>query len=152
MNREIKFRAYDKDYERMTYFDDEDYLYQCPFILRLEQVFKKDSNYDDYEDFEYKDVTDKLELMQYTGLKDKNGKEIYEGDIVKIHKHSYDYGFKEDEIGQIKFLDGAFGFYREKTKNEYYFNDLSTENGYGELEYYEVIGNIYENPELLGGE
>ena len=83
------------------------------------------------------------------GLKDKNGKEIYEGDIVKIHKHSYDYGLKQDEIGQIKFIDGAFGFYREKTKNEYYFNDLATENGYGELDYYEVIGNVWENGNLL---
>ena len=78
MNREIKFRAYDKEVEKMTYFDDEDYLYNYPFILRQEQVFKKDSNYDDYEDFEYKDITNKVELMQYTGRHDKNGKKIYE--------------------------------------------------------------------------
>ena len=94
-------------------------------------------------------IIDKKTLGQYTGLKDKNGKEIYEGDIVKIHKHNFDYGFKKDEIGQIKFIDGAFGFYREESKNEYYFNDLATESGYRELEYYEVIGNIYDNPELL---
>lgn len=41
MNREIKFRVYDKEVEKMTYFDDEDYLYNYPFILRQEQVFKK---------------------------------------------------------------------------------------------------------------
>ena len=147
--RNIKFRGWDKEYEKMTYFDDEDYEYKPPFVFRLDQVFKKDSNYDDYEDFEYNDVTDNVEVMQYTGLKDKDGKEIYEGDIVKIHKHNFDYGFKKDEIGQIKFIDGAFGFYREESKNEYYFNDLATESGYRELEYYEVIGNIYDNPELL---
>lgn len=147
--RNIKFRGWDKEYEKMTYFDDEDYEYKPPFVFRLDQIFKKDSNYDDYEDFEYNDVTDNVEVMQYTGLKDKDGKEIYEGDIVKIHKHNFDYGFKKDEIGQIKFIDGAFGFYREESKNEYYFNDLATESGYRELEYYEVIGNIYDNPELL---
>lgn len=86
---------------------------------------------------------------QYTGLKDKNGKEIYGGDIVKIHKHGYDFGFEQEQIGEIKFVDGSFGFYRQKQKNEYYFNELSTENGYGELEHYEVIGNITDNPELL---
>ena len=88
-------------------------------------------------------------LMQYTGLKDKKGKEIYERDIVKINAHSYDFGFEKDRIGEIRFLEGCFGFYKELSEKKYLFNELSTEFGYGELEYYEVIGNIYENPELL---
>lgn len=150
MNREIKFRAYDKDYERMTYFDDEDYLYQCPFILRLEQVFKKDSNYDDYEDFEYKDVTDKLELGQYTGLHDKNGKEIYEGDIVLLDCYYY----------EEPAFDGEFKVIYDDINGMWLLVDLENKDrgfAFGEIRSYykaeiEVIGNIYDNPELLGGE
>ena len=138
MNREIKFRAYDKEDERMTYFDDEDYLYHCPFILRLEQVFKKDSNYDDYEDFEYKDVTDKIELMQYTGLHDKNGKEIYEGDILK--------SIQWNNIYLVKYTGTAFYLYRKGNNG---FNKITTWNN---AEKSEIIGNIYDNLELLGGE
>ena len=95
--------------------------------------------------------TDNAKLMQFTGLHDKNGKEIYEGDIVKINAHSYDFGFEKDRIGEIRFIEGCFGFYKQLSEKEYLFNELSTEFGYGELEYYEVIGNIYENPELLKG-
>lgn len=102
MQRTIKFRAWDKEYEKMTYFDEEDYEYKTPLVFRLDQVFKKDDNYDDYEDFEYNDITDKVEIMQYTGLHDKNGKEIYEGDIVKVRKYS---SF-ETEI--VKFDKGCF--------------------------------------------
>ena len=130
--REIKFRG--KCKEKWLYGD---FIHQDKFNRSM---IKQDN---------YTAVVDVNTLGQYIGLKDKNGIEIYEGDIVKINKHSYDYGLKKDEIGEIKFIDGAFGFYREKTKNEYYFNDLATENGYGELDYYEVIGNIYDNPELL---
>ena len=133
MNREIKFRAYDKEDERMTYFDDENYLYHCPVILTLEQVFKKDSNYDDYEDFEYKDATDKVELMQYTGLHDKNGKEIYEGDILK----GTFYGFPMPEY------DYVFQIYWDEKEKGFMAS-------YFEPSECEVIGNIYDNPELLG--
>lgn len=143
MNREIKFRAYDKEDERMRYFDDEDYLYHYPFILRLEQVFKKDSNYDDYEDFEYKDVTDKIELMQYTGLDDKKGKKIYEGDIVKFRLKTCREEYP-DLIGYIEYQTTFTAFRIMSNKGSFKIDVL-------DLKFIEVIGNIYDNPELLGG-
>lgn len=70
-------------------------------------------------------------LMQYTGLKDKNGKPIYEGDIVK--KTCYYSGIVTTEI--IKYNNGSF-----RTKETIIVDSCR---------YFEVIGNIYENPELL---
>jgi uncharacterized phage protein (TIGR01671 family) len=76
---------------------------------------------------------------QYTGLTDKNGKEIYEGDIVKL----------EDEIFTVVFDKGAFGLFKhgEKRGNLYhYYNFCDTaHNPYIP----EIIGNIHDNPELL---
>lgn len=73
-------------------------------------------------------------VMQYTGLKDKNGIEIYEGDIISG-------GIKyEVEIGEVKWFDKGFGAQTEFGVVSFYENECV------------VIGNIYENPELLKGE
>lgn len=71
-------------------------------------------------------------LMQYTGLKDKNGKEIYEGDIVRIQDDKY---FTKE----IQWKQGISGFIIKDVSllDEYVIKQL------------EVIGNIYENAELL---
>ena len=81
-------------------------------------------------------TNEKYPLMQYTGLKDKNGVEIYEGDIIKYDFNELNY--------RIEFLNAEFiarRFY-ENIENLY-----PTEFDYGKE--CEVIGNIYENKELL---
>ena len=134
MNREIKFRAWHKDLKKM---------------FKIGQITLEEGTWN----FEPNDrgfigmsipYQPSFVLMQYTGLHDKNGKEIYDGDIVYCQTK---YG-KAKAI--IKFIDGKFVAY---------WNSALThpENGYHIACYeinkrFEVIGNIYDNPELLGGE
>lgn len=80
-------------------------------------------------------------LIQCTGLKDKNGKLIYEGDIVKFN-------FDTDEIRAVVSWDDKelIGFYLNTT--DYFKDKYVTDYDFYKNDY-EVIGNIYENPELL---
>lgn len=84
-------------------------------------------------------------IMQYTGLKDKNGKEIYEGDIMKVNEDLTKM-FYIKEIGIVTYLRGQF-YADEDCVDLSGFSCLADMGG--KFIRAEVIGNIYENPELL---
>ena len=120
--REIKFRAWhkiDKYWIEHDKLFQSGHTYQNPF-----------SNSD-------------LELLQFTGLKDKNGKEIYEGDVVCFKEFFMDSDEDEkDLIGEIYFESGAFLINRKRQIHMFIWEE-------SDIKDMEIIGNIYENPELL---
>lgn len=106
MSREIRFRGWLNKFKRMDYGKGE-------ILLR------------DYD-----------EIMQFTGLLDKNGKKIYEGDILRVCN-------KRNLI--VEFLGGKFGYKDKNVDGSNMFWSLISLDDI----HHEIIGNIYENPELL---
>ena len=122
--REIKFRMWNKKENKMyevgqINFDDK-------------RIFMKNYNMYIYSSYPFEDV----ELMQFTGLHDKNGKEIYEGDIVD---NGYNKGIVKYGEYNCSCCEGVYGWYVDG-------GDIRSAE-----DFLEVIGNIYENPELLKG-
>ena len=83
---------------------------------------------------------------QFTGLRDKNGKEIYDGDIIHYTHHA---GYLLDSfVGEVVWMDDYACFGYSTMGYDYAFADID-EIDSDFLSHVEVIGNIYENPELL---
>lgn len=140
MNREIKFRVWDNKYKYMNYKvlvgiygdwekvkDDKNYT-ACAMWIEPEKVdYKCEPHWTHFEPYN-KDI----HLMQYTGLKDKNGVEVYEGDKVM-----FDYEWtKPDEIGVITWNKDTASF---QIKGHIPSSSMK------HLDRMKVIGNIYEN-------
>jgi hypothetical protein len=88
---------------------------------------------------------DKIELMQSTGLKDKNGKEIFEGDIVQFEDCYTETDFLYVNTGIVEWSQGSFTI---TNRDSVLMEDLLD----GDSLDVTIIGNIYENPELLEDE
>ena len=127
--REIKFRAWLKEDKKMVNVETMD------FTDKSIQYLEKSEFINAY--LLRRVSLDDVELMQYTNLKDKNGKEIYEGDIIK-YKFPYDTRLKH--ISPVKFLEteASFGI-KDIYGNEIPLYTIWANN------YFEVVGNIYKN-------
>jgi len=125
--REIKFRAWDDEHRVMVLK-----IFNGVYETNLDSdgtlvIGAYDSKEDWYE----------LKVLQFTGLKDKNGKEIYEGDILEIGG---------DKVRKEIYWNNKFAWWDIK-RYEHSLGLLLQTRKFVDVE---VIGNIYENPDLLG--
>ncbi|MDH5161488.1 YopX family protein [Heyndrickxia oleronia] len=134
--REIKFRVWDRDFEKMRICGDDQHDSMI-FVWNQACYFNQQNGCGSSPDGK-----GTYHLMQYTGLKDKNGKEIYEEDILKARKSISD----ETEVYfRVKYTGAAFALVHPEYHNTIYMEVMP----WYVRETAEIIGNIYENPFLL---
>lgn len=136
MNREIKFRAWDSVKNEMF------------IVANLALwLFNKPSRYSDGSGI----PVGEFKLMQYTGLKDKNGKEIFEGDIISYGE--WEHNSLNDTPEHNFVYEVKWTMLRWCLHNENYFvpmwQNMPLNNDGCVARTMEIIGNIFENPELL---
>ena len=126
---DIKFRAWDREKKKMYEVENICFYGHKSVTLQYNPVIKK--------------AIEDIEIMQCTGMKDSTGKEIYEGDIVVVGQDTgnkydrYIMTFNDDSHSYLAKQQGTLGSYIGPG----YWNDKLM-----------VIGNIYDNPEMLGGD
>jgi uncharacterized phage protein (TIGR01671 family) len=133
MNRIIKFRAWDKDMNEMVFVSGIQFDPHSPYA--------RPNIIDQHNDLRN---LDELELMQFTGLKDKNGKEIFDGDIIIGNPQS-------DVITERKFIIGWMNscWCLIHTESKEVLCSISAYYIEAVEKWATVISNIYENPELI---
>lgn len=133
--RKIAFRAWDRFRKQMSTVK---YLYFSDNGSCWLTVYPGNSSID------HSLYDGKFELMQFTGLRDKNGKEIYEGDLVQGQHLSGEICFGEWQTDDDDDIIGWFIKSKHPISGELWDRPLDSY-----MKYCEVLGNIYENPELL---
>lgn len=126
-----KFRAWDKRFSEFV----EDF-----FVSEDGKIYKKTKD-TGYGFAISRETSDKVILMQSTGLKDKNGEEIFEGDILAVRTD-------EEAVNVNVFWDekhALFMFESKKYNEKELLAELAEDGAYP----FEIIGNIFENPELI---
>lgn len=94
-------------------------------------------------------------VEQYTGLTDKNGNKIFEGDILSSDQYPYTSNDKQNYFAEVVWLDNcpAFGLYTFKAPKSLVRGiSEGCESIEDDLSDFEIIGNIHDNPELIGGD
>lgn len=126
MNRDIKFRVWSEKNKKMLEIQKHSFKngLSMPYGSNMERYFGN--------------------LMRYTGLKDINGKEIYEGDIVSFYNDE-EYKFKSTNA--LVIYDSAAFMLEHKKLGKEYLGEMDIENMC-----IKIIGNIHDNPELLRSE
>ncbi|APD21942.1 hypothetical protein IPP15_00028 [Streptococcus phage IPP15] len=139
-----RYRAWIKTEKRMFFSDDILAIdYENEEIV-TQQIYFENGLPDDRDIYCYN--PDEIELMQSTGLKDKNGKEIFEGDIVRTTRFlgradeiGGFYEYEKDYVGVVKVLEGSWVIDTGSVAVRLW----------SEIDESEVLGNIYENLEFL---
>ena len=142
MSREIKFRAWDKEQKSLLPVSN---LYWGGGDTPLKVETSDNGSYRE-------GVASRFILEQYTGLKDQYNKEIFEGDIIKIAENIAGYVIQDANGQWVIFCDN-----KEPVNGDVVLGELSKipKLDLGNTlakEYCSIVGNIHENPELLGGE
>lgn len=144
MSREIKFRIWDKYNHEYWHYLRPEIVFDSDGAAKIEFYIGGAGKFHDYRDGDFV-------IQQFTGLKDKNEKEIYEGDILRIKLP--DTSYWQDEPRQIwnaevKYEEDRGGYilqFREHGRRQPYI-DLNYDSACDA----EILGNIFENPDLLG--